>query len=393
MGRNASTKGTGLGMASGHDPGSAVTGERRQNAGKTDSSRGTEHLEVTLSTIGWLMIAATVLPFVRSDHWVVRIFDFPRLQITVVFAVTFAAYVLVREDPSLADNLFLLVLSVCLAYQLWRMWPYTPLHGKQLNRAVQDDQRSLSVLISNVLMTNRDSAKLGDLIREYDPDIVLLVETDEWWLEQLRGLGRTYPHVIEQPQPNTYGMLLYSKVPLVDPQVRFLVQDDVPSIHTGVQLRSGDVVGLHCLHPRPPAPGQNSRSTERDAELLRVAKELEGQDRPSIVVGDMNDVAWSRTNGMFQKISGLLDPRIGRGFYSTFNANWPLIRFPLDHAFVSRHFRLRAFEVLSHVGSDHFPVFASLILSPPEQADANRPPPGASSSEEKEAAEKIARAT
>ena len=54
----------------------------------------------------------------------------------------------------------------------------------------------------------------------------------------------------------------------------------------GVELRSGDRVRLHCLHPRPPAPGENTRSTERDAELLMVAKELESEDLPSIVVGD-----------------------------------------------------------------------------------------------------------
>jgi endonuclease/exonuclease/phosphatase (EEP) superfamily protein YafD len=159
---------------------------------------------------------------------------------------------------------------------------------------------------------------------------------------------------VHQPQSNTYGMLLYSRYPLVDPRIEFRVQPDVPSIHTGVQLPSGDVVRLHCLHPRPPAPGENTRSTERDAELLLVAKQLEHEDRPSIVVGDMNDVAWSHTNSLFQKISGLLDPRIGRGFFSTFNANWPFIRFPLDHAFVSHHFRLRAFEVLAHMGSITF---------------------------------------
>jgi endonuclease/exonuclease/phosphatase (EEP) superfamily protein YafD len=121
-----------------------------------------------------------------------------------------------------------------------------------------------------------------------------------------------------------------------------------------------------------------------------VAKEIDHQDQPSIVVGDLNDVAWSRTSSLFQKISGLLDPRVGRGFYSTFNANWPFIRFPLDHAFVSRHFHVVAFEVLPHVGSDHFPVFARLTLSP-SPGDPNRPPPAPDASEKQEAEEKISR--
>jgi endonuclease/exonuclease/phosphatase (EEP) superfamily protein YafD len=349
-------------------------------------------LEAALAVMGWLMVAATVLPFLRSEHWVVRVFDFPRLQITLVFAVTFAAYLLVREDPSRADDMFLLMLALCLAYQLWRMWPYTPLHSRQVKPIdPQDAERGLSVLISNVLMTNRDSGRLRDLVRRLDPEIILVVETDAWWEQRLREFERTHPHVIRQPQANTYGMLLYSKAPLIDPQVRFLVQDDVPSIHADIELRSGDRVKLRCLHPRPPAPGQSTRSTERDAELLILAKELEGDDSPCIVIGDLNDVAWSRSTGLFLKISGLLDPRIGRGFFSTFNANWPLIRFPLDHAFISRHFALAAFEVLPHVGSDHFPVFVRLSLAP-HATDAPDLPPDPSAADEQEAREKISRA-
>ena len=338
------------------------------------------------------MMAATVLPLVRSEHWTVRVFDFPRLQITVVFALTFIAYLYVREDPSFADNLFLMALSLCLAYQLWRMWPYTPLHSKEVKRFERHDERnSLSILISNVRMENRESERLRALIRKCDPDVILTVETDAWWEEQLREFERTHTHVLKQPQDNTYGMLLYSRLPLIDPQIKFLVEPDVPSIHAGVKLRSEGVVKLCGLHPRPPVPGESDRSTERDAELLLVAKELQDQDQPSIVVGDLNDVAWSRTNGLFQKISGLLDPRVGRGFFSTFNANWFFIRFPLDHAFVSDHFSLAKFEVLPHVGSDHFPVFVKVSLSQDVNA-SNSEVPDASSDEVQEADEKISRA-
>ncbi len=340
------------------------------------------------------MIAATVLPLVRSEHWVVRVFDFPRLQITVLFIAVFLGYVWVREDPSLSDHLFLALLSACLGYQLWRMWPYTPMHTQHMKRAtVPDADRTLSILISNILMTNRESQKLRALVEERNPDVILVVETDDWWEQQLRGFEKSRPHVLKQPQGNTYGMLLYSRLPLVDARIEFRVEDDVPSIHTDLRLPSGDLVRLHCLHPRPPAPGESSTSKERDAEMLIVAKELQGRDKPSVVVGDLNDVAWSRTNAMFTKISGLLDPRIGRGFYSTFNANWPFVRFPLDHAFASRHFRLDAFEVLPHVGSDHFPVFARLVLCPPEAAASNRPPPPPTPGEERDAEDKIARAT
>ena len=210
-------------------------------------------------------------------------------------------------------------------------------------------------------------------------------------LDNLGDLERTHPHVLKRPLSNTYGMLLYSRLPLEEPRIRTLVQDDVPSIDTGVRLPSGEVVRLRGLHPRPPVPCEDKRSAERDAELLIVAEELKDHAGPSLVVGDLNDVAWSHTNGLFQKISGLLDVRIGRGLFSTFNANWPLIRFPVDHAFVSRHFEVAAFEVLPHVGSDHFPVFARLALTRSAVAVNEQPQP-ATAVDESEARQKIARA-
>lgn len=349
-------------------------------------------LETSIEILGWLMVVATLVPLIPSDHWAVRVLDFPRLQITVVCAAVLIADLWLRTSQGFADQVLLVLLAIALGYQLVRIWPYTPLHSKQVQRmGAASAEHSLSVLISNVLMTNRESAKLRALIRRHDPDVILTVETDDWWEEQLREFEHSHPHVLKKPQSNTYGMLLYSRLPLVDPQIRNLVQDDVPSIDTGVRLRSGDVVNLRCLHPRPPVPGESTRSTERDAELLLVAEELKERDGPSLVIGDLNDVAWSHTNGLFQKISGLLDLRIGRGMYSTFNANWPLIRFPVDHAFVSRHFQVETFEVLPHVGSDHFPVFARLVLTPAAPV-VNQQPREATASDEQEAEEKISRA-
>ncbi|MES2564444.1 MAG: endonuclease/exonuclease/phosphatase family protein, partial [Pseudomonadota bacterium] len=187
-----------------------------------------------------------------------------------------------------------------------------------------------------MLMTNHDAARLAQIIREADPDLILLVEADHWWQQQMRAFEMSHRYIVHQPQDNTYGMLLYSRLELVDARVHFLIQDDIPSIHAVVKLSSGLDVELYCLHPRPPFPGEDDESTHRDAELLLVGKKIKATGKPTVVCGDLNDVAWSRTNYLFQDISGLLDPRIGRGFFNTFHASYFFLRFPLDHVFHSR---------------------------------------------------------
>lgn len=94
-------------------------------------------------------------------------------------------------------------------------------------------------------------------------------------MEELREATDAYPFRVEKPIDNTYGMLLYSKLELKDSEVRFLVEDDIPSIHTKVILPSGELIQLYAVHPTPPVPNENPRSTERDKELLMIADEAE----------------------------------------------------------------------------------------------------------------------
>lgn len=315
--------------------------------------------------LGAAMIVATALPLVRKKDWWIRIFDFPRLQILILAAAALVVFLVLVEDWSAWHAAFALLLVLSLAYQAYMMYPYTFFAQPKVRRAsTRHVQRTIAVVFANVMMTNRNSDELLAIIREEDPDIVLAVETDGWWERELDVLAETHAHVVRQPQNNTYGMLLYSRLELVKPKVEFLIEADVPSIHALVKLRDGTLVELHCLHPRPPAPQEAEDAKPRDAELILIARSLRGRDVPAIVLGDLNDVAWSRTSYEFQDISGLLDPRVGRGFYHTFHARYPVLRYPLDHCFHTKHFRLVRFKRLRKFGSDHFPVGIELSHEP-----------------------------
>jgi endonuclease/exonuclease/phosphatase (EEP) superfamily protein YafD len=234
-------------------------------------------------------------------------------------------------------------------------------------------------------MYNRGVSLYKKLIDEHSPDIILLAEPDEWWEEQLRPIRLQYPHSVLVPQTNTYGMLLYSKLPLSDTRIEYRVEPDVPSICSKVTLRTGDRFDLMCLHPRPPHPGNDTDS--RDAELVLVAKQIKDSNIPIIVCGDLNDVAWSHTTRLFLRLSHLLDPRLGRQFCNTFPVSNPFFRWPLDHLFHSRSFRFVTLRRLHHCGSDHFPVLVELSYEPEEKHEQE--PPKAAAEDHHEAREKL----
>ena len=148
---------------------------------------------------------------------------------------------------------------------------------------------------------------------------------------------------------------------------------DIPSFETIVMLNKTDSFKIYCLHPRPPFPTESNTSTNRDAELLVVGKEVLKHDEPVLIAGDFNDVAWSNTTRLFQKVSELLDPRIGRGFYNTFHAGYPLLRWSLDHVFHSDHFQLIKLRRLKNIGSDHFPIYIKLQYIPEEKEEQDEP--------------------
>ena len=186
-------------------------------------------------------------------------------------------------------------------------------------------------------------------------------------------LDELYPYSIKHPLENTYGLLFFSKYKIHNPEVRFLLKSDIPSIRAKLELSPNIYCWFYGVHPEPPSPTESDTSEPRDIELLKLAKEVRKLEEPVIFAGDFNDVAWSHTTRLFRRFSGLLDPRIGRGSYSTFHVKYPLLRWPLDHFFLSAHFTINEMKVLPSIDSDHFPILIELNLHPEKSHYTPRP--------------------
>lgn len=308
-------------------------------------------MQILLATLTALLVAVTALPLLPLAHGIVRVGDFPRQQI---LGLALAALVLSLASGEWGAGWWIVVLAlaVVVAAQAWSILPYTPLWRKESAdfEPGADEGEALRLVACNVKMSNRRFDALAREIARHDPDVFVLMEVDEVWIEALRALTDTYPHVVSRPQDNSYGMVLASKFALSDTKVECLLTDGVPSIITTATMPDGQRFRLYSIHPEPPVP---HRGTEgRDGETSLVALKVREETLPVLVTGDLNDVAWSRTTGRFRRISRLLDPRIGRKVFSTFDARNTLIRWPLDHLFHSAEFRLKGMRRLPPCGSE-----------------------------------------
>ncbi|MGY5849466.1 endonuclease/exonuclease/phosphatase family protein [Salegentibacter sp. F14] len=328
-----------------------------------------------LQIFGAIAVLLTLIPLIAADFWWIRVFDFPHIQLTLLTLTAIAAYFIRFDIKSVKDYLFMVFLLACFLFQFGKIYPYTPLSAYEVEESSDDHAPEISLFTANVLQKNEKFEKLISEMNRLDPDIMVFTETNTSWKDEIsKNLDGAYSYKVEVPLDNTYGMLLYSKLKLINAQVHYLVDDSIPSIHTQIQLPKGALVQLYAIHPTPPMPQHNPSSSDRDAEMMKIAKMSLDRELPVIVIGDFNDVAWSETTSLFQSVGKLLDVRVGRGFYNTFNAENLLMRWPLDHIFTSEEFKLKDLKTGKNTGSDHFPLYATLSLEP-QQADKNTTEP------------------
>ena len=311
-----------------------------------------------------ITIIASILPFISHQHWIFRIWEFARIQIVVLQFLTFLFGLIFFGDKSTFFWIIILLHTGLIANHVIILVPYTTLYRKNPAKNTRPTEDLVSIISVNVYQFNQDYDKLIELVKEVEPDILLTMETNLAWEDSLTVLEDQYPNSKKVALENTYGIHFYTKLKVEDIKVNYFVADDLPSIEATLFTKSGQKFTFFGVHPPPPSPTEEETAKERDGELLTIGKKVRGMDEPVVVAGDFNNVAWARSSILFRKTSELIDPRIGRGFVSTYHAKYRLLRFPIDLFFHSTNIFIKDFKTLRNIGSDHLPLFCSFFINP-----------------------------
>ncbi len=321
------------------------------------------------ATAGVLLLGlatATFIPLIDSDIWWIRYLDFPRLQLAVAISVLLALYLGLRRRPTPIGWIAVIAAVAALGYHAYKLHPYSEfVEPAALVEADCSEERAVRIMVANVKRKNKSADAFLDRVATAEPDLLLVMETDAWWDARLASLRGEYHYQMQSiPEgEGFYGMHLLSKLELISPEFRFFFGGDTPTAVTRFRLRNGETIGFIGLHPRPPL-AWSQPTTMRDAHILQAALMARESDAPTIVAGDFNAVPWERVTRRAMRIGGLLDPRVGRALFATYDTGSYLSWWPLDHVLMQSRFTLQSFDTLPDFGSDHLAVVATLCHEP-----------------------------
>lgn len=234
---------------------------------------------------------------------------------------------------------------------------FTGLQG-EAPEAAQGAERFLRVVTLNVWHQNDRIDGALALLREADPDVVVMQEMARPQTEELRrALGARLPYAYGE-----YAVVILSKFPITaEGQIDRIGYPEFMSpfarwIEIDVKGTPVEILAVHMA--RPFYAALQHHDAEALAHFVRTRK------RPLIVAGDFNMTPWSKRLQTFIGSTGLKR-------YNTFHPTWPmrwrkypaLPVFPIDHVFASDSFAKIATTGGPRIGSDHRPVIADIALA------------------------------
>ncbi|MCC9603144.1 endonuclease/exonuclease/phosphatase family protein [Stieleria sp. JC731] len=312
-------------------------------------------LLVGLRVLSLILVVMTIGSLAARQLWLAELLASLRLQQVLGLFVAILLSIALRQWR----HAVLLVVCV-LVHATW----IVPQIGNPIatKRQANSTDHTIKVVTINVLTRNMQHEQILAQIREFDADIVAIVELGSQLASTVGDeLVDQYPHQILLPQDAGnfgIGVLCKSK----------------PNGHTAIQfshsLNSIEVdferFKFIATHTLPPMGSGGFRV--RNEHLAKLAEHVRSEvkrSKPMIVAGDFNLTPWSPIFSDFATQSGLQRAFIGLGVQPTWYARRDL--FPLglvlDHVWVSDDLSCDCYEVAEPMGSDHRAVVVTLSPS------------------------------
>ncbi len=328
----------------------------RQDAGRHSVAR-------LLAAMLLALAAATALAESARLGWLPELAAHFRPQY-VLALVVLAAAALALGRRALAVGALLV-----LAPNLWSAGPYL-LPWVMPGPAASPSVSGPLLLSLNLLYRNTDHQDVRAYLERVQPDVLVLAELTPDWLRALEPALATYPYQLAVNQRGPWGLGVFSRFPLRNPQGTDLGLPGSFNVITMVDFPGGPVQ-LTAVHLASPTSPQHA--ARRNLQLDRLAGLLRAQPPalPRLLVGDLNVTPFSPYMHDLLERTGMQDARRERGgLLGTWPSWMPLLQVAIDHCIVDPGLAVASVERGPALGSDHYPL---VIRLGPRSQQANPP--------------------
>jgi endonuclease/exonuclease/phosphatase (EEP) superfamily protein YafD len=299
-----------------------------------------------------LVVVMNLVPLGARLHWTLELTTHFRAHYVALTALLLAVAALRRRWGAVV------VLVSAGAVSAVPVFPYVP-RPLAPEAAAVSGTVPLKVLTVNVSYGRFLPRRLLEIVRETDPDIVVVQELTPHTERVLADLDATFPHHRKFPADGAYGIGFWSRYELESGATIALGR--VPAIEARVRGPTGSftVIGVHLS-----APVTRRRAAARNQQLAELAARSTAVEGPLLVAGDLNITPYSPYYIEWLEAAGLADSRRGR----TLSPSWPtklrLLGIPIDHVAVNDGFTLLSHRRLPDFQSDHYGVLVEAVLRP-----------------------------
>ena len=288
-----------------------------------------------------------LLGFLGKYHWILDGFSHFRVYYCFYFMLLgVGALSLKMKKEVIAGLVFFLLSGIGLVKY------YVPIDKV-------DSVADIKILSINLLSSNNNSDEVLDFIINEDPDLIVLQEVNQKWETYLSSLESMFQFNLTEIREDNFGLVVLSKVELIDPEKIILSNSGVPSFYFKIN-KNGKETHLIATHPLPPIGiDYFDYRNEQFTNLNKMVQILNGR---KVLIGDLNTTSFSPNFNRIIEGTSLRDSRLGFGLQNTWNAKMDFISIAIDHVLVSEEINVIDRRTGLDIGSDHLPVIITIGL-------------------------------
>lgn len=298
-----------------------------------------------------IFLTINILAYLNIINLFIDIISHFRLQYLLISIIFFIIFIYV----TFSDKRFI---TAILASILLIGMNFYGIHNYIGKKMFANSEQNIKLGLFNVLTQNKNYEKFLNEVKTHNPDIIILQEVDDSWLENIKELKSEYSYNNKLPRDDNFGIALFSKVPLKFCLIEFWTDLDIPVIHA-MTTNDIEIYGIHTLPPT----GEKYFQI-RNEMLEKISTLNRNKNTKLIISGDLNTTIYSPAYRKYIKSVELNDAQIfSKNIKGTWNsAHFPIFRIPLEHILFSKNLKLNNFSIGKNFGSDHLPVFAEIGL-------------------------------